>query len=56
MDDRKAKELVDEMAAEPTLDAFFNRNPKELTDDDLRKLVAREREKRAQFINKDASK
>lgn len=49
-------ELVDEIAKEPTLDIFFDRNPRTLSDDDLRELIEIERRKRALFIEKKQSK
>lgn len=49
-------EAVDEMAKEPSVDMFFDRNPRTLTDDELRQLIAVERVKRATFIEKKASK
>lgn len=45
-------ELIDEIAKEPTVDFFFDRNPATLTDDDLRMLVEIERKNRALFIEK----
>lgn len=49
---KEGNELIDEIAKEPNLDRFFDRNPKTLTDDALRELIAIERTKRALFIEK----
>lgn len=43
---------VDVMAQFPTLDTFFDRNPRDLTDADLMQLINRERAQRALFIEK----
>lgn len=46
-------EAIDKIAKEPNLDFFFfDRNPKELTDDDLRRMIEIERQRRATFISK----
>lgn len=46
-------EAIDKIAKEPNLDFFFfDRNPIELTDDDLRRMIETERTRRAQFISK----
>jgi hypothetical protein len=46
-------EAIDKIAKEPNLDFFFfDRNPIELTDDDLRRMIETERTSRAQFISK----
>lgn len=46
-------EAIDEIAKEPDLDFFFfDRNPKELSDDDLRQKIEIERGRRALFIEK----
>lgn len=44
---------IDEAAQEPNLDfLFFDRNPKTLSDDDLRNMIEIERKNRAIFIEK----
>lgn len=48
-------ELIDVMAQYPSLDTFFDRNPRTLTDADLMSLVTRERAQRALFIEKKGS-
>lgn len=45
-------ELIDKIGEQPTMDFFFDRNPKELSDDDLRRLIDIERGNRAAFIEK----
>ncbi len=52
----KAADMVQAMVADPTLDAFFDRNPATLTDDDFRKLIEIERVRRAEFITAESSK
>lgn len=49
-------ELVDEIAKEPNLDMFFDRNPKTISDEELLELIEIERGRRALFIDKKASK
>lgn len=51
-DSKDGNELVDEVGKEPTLDAYFDRNPRTLTDDELRQLIEVERSNRAAFIEK----
>lgn len=51
-DEKTGNEMIDEIAEGPTLDSFFDRNPKTLTDDDLRSLIELERKNRAMFIEK----
>lgn len=46
------QEAIDEISKAPTLDVFFDRNPKTLSDDDLRQLIEVERKDRALFIEK----
>ena len=55
-DQKTARDMVDEMIADPTLDQFFDRNPAELTDQNFRALVEIERAQRAEFIKAEASK
>lgn len=44
---------IDKIAQEPDLDFFFfDRNPNELTDEDLLRKIEIERTRRAQFIEK----
>lgn len=45
-------ELIDEIGQEANLDRYFDRNPRTLTDDELRQLVEIERGRRAMFIEK----
>jgi hypothetical protein len=45
-------EMIDEIAKEPNLDFFFDKNPKELAEGDFRKLIEIERRNRALFIEK----
>jgi len=47
-----ANALVDEIGKDPTLDLYFDRNPKTLTDDELRQLIDVEPRNRAAFIRK----
>lgn len=51
-DAKTGPEMVDEIGKDPTLDSFFDRNPKTLSDDDLRALIEVERKNRAMFIEK----
>lgn len=48
-------ELVEEIAADPTIDEMLRRDPRQVGEDDLLKLVEAHRLKRAQFI-KDSDK
>lgn len=43
---------IDQMGQEPTLDAFFDRNPATLSDAELLALIEVERRNRAIFIEK----
>lgn len=45
-------ELVKAMAEHPTLDEYFDRDPKTLTDEDLRRIIQVERQRREAFITK----
>ena len=47
---------IDEAAKEPSLDLFFDRNPREMTDADFRQLIEIERKNRALFIEKKQEK
>lgn len=49
-------ELVDEIAKEPNLDRFFDRNPRDISDEELLELIEIERGRRAMFIEKKATK
>lgn len=49
-------EVIDEMTKEPTLDAYFDRDPHTLTDDDLRQFIEIQRQRRALFIQKESEK
>lgn len=50
--EKTGNEFIDEIGEEPTLDSFFDRNPRTLTDDHLRQLIEIERRNRATFIEK----
>ena len=52
----KAADMVQDMIADPTLDAFFDRNPATMTDDDFRAFIEIERVRRAEFITAESSK
>lgn len=52
MTDKEANDFIDEIGQDPTLNSFFDRNPKTLTDDDLLRLIEIERQNRALFIEK----
>lgn len=45
-------EAIDEISTKPNLDFFFERNPKSLTDEELRHKIEIERQQRAMFIEK----
>lgn len=49
-------ELIDEIGKQPTMDRYFDRNPKELSDTDLLELIETERANRAAFITKRSAK
>lgn len=49
---KTAQEHMTDMTAETSLNEFFLRNPKDITDADLSRLVARARDDRALFIAK----
>lgn len=49
-------ELIDQIGSLPTLDPFFDRNPRHFTDEQLLELIQGERQRRAIFIEKKASK
>jgi len=51
-DEQTGNEAIEEIAKEPTLDFYFDNNPRTLTDEQLRALVERERRERALFIAK----
>lgn len=44
--------LIDKIGETPNLDAFFDANPRHLTDDQLLELIKVERQQRAIFIEK----
>lgn len=52
MAEQTGAEAVEEIGKEPTLDSYFDRNPKTLTDEALRQLIETERGNRAAFIDK----
>lgn len=43
---------IDRMALERSMDRFFQTNPKDLTDDDLRQFIETQRRLRALYIEK----
>lgn len=47
---------IDEIAKSPNLDFLFDNNPNVLTDDDIRRAIDVERQRRALYIAKKASK
>jgi len=51
-----AKETIDQMVEEPTLDEFFKKNPKHFTDEDYKQMVRVAREQRARFVKKKEAK
>ena len=55
-DQKTATDMVTDMIADPTLDAFFDRNPATMTDDDFRSFIEIERVRRAEFITAESSK
>ena len=56
MTDPSAQDHIDGMVADPTLDKYFDRNPAEISDNDLMEWVNAERQRRAEFIAAEASK
>ena len=54
--EKDGNDLIDEIGQDPTLNSFFDRNPKSITEDDWMQLVEIERQKRAMFIEKRSSK
>lgn len=52
MTEKEGNDFIDEISQDPTLNSFFDRNPKGLTDDDLKRLIEIERQNRALFIEK----
>ena len=54
--DTAIADMVQDMIADPTLDAFFDRNPATMTDDDFRAFIEIERVRRAEFITAESSK
>lgn len=52
-----ATETIDRMVADPTLDKFFDNNPRTFTDADFRSFIAGQRAARAvQVLKKEAKK
>lgn len=51
-EEKDANELIDEIGKEANLDKWFDRNPKEITDEEWLELIERERKQRALFIEK----
>ena len=43
---------VDEIGTEPNLDFFFDNNPRHFTEEQIRELIIKERDRRALFIEK----
>ena len=56
MADPSAQDHIDSMVADPTLDKYFDRNPAEISDNDLMEWVNTERQRRTEFIAAEASK
>lgn len=53
MAERKdGNEQIDEIGKKPNLDVFFDKNPRDLSDEQLREMIAIERQNRAMFIEK----
>lgn len=50
-DQKTGPELMDEVAADPTIDEMLRRDPREVKDADLERLIEAQRAKRAQFIS-----
>lgn len=46
------QEAIDEIGKTPTLDIFFDRNPREMGDEEWLAVIEGERQKRALFIEK----
>lgn len=55
-EEKTGPELVEEIGADPTIDLMMRRDPKTLSDSDLRALVEALRQKRAMFIKEDERK
>ena len=53
---KNGNEHIDEMAKEATLNYFFDKHPKSLTDDELLALVNKERVNKSLFVEKRSSK
>jgi hypothetical protein len=49
-------EIMDAMVQAPTLDRFFDNDPKTLTDDDLWELIGAQRAQRAIFMEKESER
>lgn len=49
-------QLIDKMVELPTLDLFLDRNPKHLSDDDLRQYIDIQRHRRTMYIEKEQDK
>jgi len=49
-------EIMDAMVQVPTLDRFFDNDPKTLTDDDLWELIGAQRAQRAIFMEKESER
>lgn len=47
-----APEIIDKMVGFPSLDLFLDRNPKHLSEDDLRQYIDVQRHRRAMYIEK----
>lgn len=56
MTDKTVQEHMDDAAQEPTLDDYFRRDPKTLTEEEYHDFIRLQRETRAQFQEKDRSK
>ena len=53
---KTVQEHMDDAAEEPTMDDYFRRDPKTLTEEDYHNFIRLQRESRAQFQEKDHKK
>lgn len=51
-----APQIMEQMIELPTLDLFLDRNPKHLSDDDLRHYIDIQRQRRTMYIDKEQDK
>jgi len=54
--EKDGNEILEVAAAHPTVDEMMRRDPADVTDADIRRMVIVERGKRAQFIKADEDK